>query len=62
MEARKELSLSDMEKVSGGTPAEAQAYLQEMAAKYGTRNPSELLNLMSAQEKYQLMNLMNHQG
>ena len=60
MEEMRSLTLEEMAKVSGGTKAEADAYLNEMAAKYGTSVPAELLALMTPEEILHMQQLLRN--
>ena len=47
-----------MEKVSGGTKAEADAFLDEMAKKYNTDVPAVLLSMMTPEEIKHMQQLL----
>lgn len=46
----KNLSLDDLDKVAGGTPDEAYAYLAEVKAKYGVTTGEELDQFITDEE------------
>ena len=51
-------TLEEMEKVSGGTKAEADAFLDEMAKKYNTDVPAVLLSMMTPEEIKHMQQLL----
>ncbi len=44
------LSISDLEKVSGGNYETARKYIEELMAKYGVDNTNDLNKLMTEEE------------
>lgn len=60
MENTRELDFEDLDKVTGGTKAEAKAYLNYLIKKYGTSLSNELKKLCTQEEKEYYYRAYNH--
>jgi len=54
MKSKKELTLNDLEKINGGGNKELYEYVQGLMNKYGVYVMSELLLLMTDEEKQEM--------
>ena len=57
-ENKRELNLEEMDKVSGGTGAQAFAYRRTLMEKYGIQRAGEVWEYMTAEEKAEFNRLM----